>query len=271
MQLTSTATIEIVDGCHLKCDFCYNFNRTPSFKQIKLDLVEKFIDKYDHYLWRKGYTSWGEPLLHREFVTIAKMVNGTNSDLYTSFSFAPLPDRYFEAMNNFARVGVSLTGLTQDVYDLCRHGGNLEWVMTNVKRLSEIIDKTKTRVSIFFLTHKDNEHQLKEAEELFTGMGFRFTASRLFYPIEGLLEGVNYPYLKDKKYSIQRRRSICRELRNPRINVDGNHVLCCGTRNVPIDFTIDDDVPQELLIETKMKHPLCEKCREHQYWRMVCA
>jgi MoaA/NifB/PqqE/SkfB family radical SAM enzyme len=236
-----------------------------------LGIVEKFLDKYSHYLWRKGYTSWGEPLLHKEFLTIAKMVEGTNSDLYTSFAFAPLPDKYFVAMNNFERIGVSLTGLTQDTYGTYRHGGNLEWVLENIRRLAKTIDGARTRVSVFFLTHQGNEHQLKEAEELFVGMGLHFTPSRLFYQVEGMLEGFNPPYLKEKKYQIQRRNSICRELRNPRISVYGNHLLCCGTRNVPIGFTLDDNVPQELLIETKMKHPLCEKCREHQYWRMICA
>lgn len=266
MELKMTvAMAELVDGCRLKCTLCYNNIRTPSFRQMELSMLEKFITKY--LPWRKGYTNWGEPLLHTEFLTIAEMIKGTNSDLHSSFSLN-IPDSYFEVMNNFKRIDVSLSGITQDVYGLYHKGGDCGLVLNNIRKLSEAIGKD-TRVIIHFLIHKDNEHQYEEAVDLFADMQFLVEAVRTWYQIEGMLEGFAHPYLKGKEYHYRRGRFNCKEVRNPKIDVNGNHLLCCATRNVKIGFTLDDDVPEELLIETKMKHPLCQKCQETQHWRMI--
>jgi len=262
----TVAMAEIVDGCRLKCVLCYNNIRTPSFRQMELGTLEKFITKY--FPWRKGYTSWGEPLLHTEFLTIADMIKGSNSDLHSSFSL-DIPDEYFKVMGNFDRINISLSGLTQDVHELYHKGGNCSLTLKNIRKLLDNVDREKTKLYIHFLVHRDNEYQLKEAEELFTNMGFIFIPVRLFYQIEGMLEGFSHPYLKGKEYDFHRRSFYCKEVRNPRIDIDGRHMLCCGTRNVPIGFTLDDDVPEELLIETKMKHPLCRKCQETKHWRMI--
>lgn len=262
----TVAMCEIVDGCRLKCELCYNRSRTPSFRQMELKTLEKFIIKY--LPWRKGYTNWGEPLLHTEFLTIADMVKWTNSDLHSSFSLE-IPDSYFEAMNNFMRIDITLSGITQDAYEHYHHGGDCALVLRNIKKLAGVIDGTSTRAIIHFLIHKDNEHQYKEAEEFFNSMGFPVEAVRLWYQIEGMLEGFDHPYLKSKDYHYPRRVFNCKEVHNPKVDIDGNHLLCCATRNVKIGFTLDDDVPEELLIETKMNHPLCKRCQETEHWRKV--
>jgi organic radical activating enzyme len=74
---------ELVDGCQLKCVLCWNRNRARSFKQMELTTVERILNRYGRQ--RIDWFNWGEPLLHKGFPIIAKMVRRTKSCISTIF------------------------------------------------------------------------------------------------------------------------------------------------------------------------------------------
>jgi len=250
---------ELVDGCQLKCTLCWNRNRVGSFRQMELTTVEKILNRYGNQ--RIDWFNWGEPLLHKRFPTIAGMIRGTRSCISTNFSLS-IPDSYFDLLQNFKTIVVSMSGITEPVYNLYHKGGNFNLVMENIKKLS---DKKKTRLMVRWLGHKDNEFQYQEAVEYFNNIGYEVEKITLNCEVEELLEGFEHPYLKPRENN---RESSCPIIKRPTIGVDGQYFLCCASHNVPTGISVFDDFTDEEIINIKMDIDLCKRCREGKYWRM---
>lgn len=250
---------DIVDTCNLRCTLCWNRNRKGSSKQMELATVEKILNKYRGR--RIDWFNWGEPLLHKDLITISEMVRGTRSCVSTNFSLK-LSDDYFDALQNFKIVVVSMSGITSSVYDLYHNLGNFDLVMENIKKLS---DKKRTRLLIRWLSHKDNEHQYEQAVKYFGEMGYEVERATLNCEVEELMEGFEHPYLKPK---VSNRKKQCPIIGRHVIGVDGQYFLCCASHNIPIKISINDNISDEDMINIKMNTNLCQKCQEGKYWRM---
>ena len=124
---------ELVDGCHLKCELCWNKDRKPQFKNMPLDIVEMVLDKYGKE--DIDWYNWGEPLLHKKFIAFAEMIKGTRSRVSSSLSFKLSEDKR-KSLRNFHQVVVSLSGMTEDVYKRYHKGGNFNLVKKTLKALT---------------------------------------------------------------------------------------------------------------------------------------
>jgi hypothetical protein len=228
---------------------------------MELSMVDKVLKKYPGQ--RIDWFNWGEPLLHKEFLTITEMVKGSLSCISTNFSLK-LSDDYFEAMQNFNIVIVSMSGITPEVYNLYHRGGQFDLVMGNIEKLAA---KKRTRLVIRYLLHKDNQHQLQQATDLFGPWGYEVEPVPLNCEVEDLIAGFEHPYLRPK-IRYRRPEFRCTPINRPTFDVEGNHLLCCTSHNVKIGLTIDDNVSGRQLIRAKMKTDLCQTCQKNGYWRM---
>jgi hypothetical protein len=232
---------------------------------MELKTVQKILDKYggvrDQVI---GWFNWGEPLLYKEFVPFTKMIKGTRSVISSNFSLH-VPDSYFEGMYNFETIYVSLSGLTPDIYKIYNVGGNFDLVMRNIKMVSDCHFR---RVVLRWQEHKYNRPFHNEAKAFAESMGFQFEAIGLNCEVEELVDGSDHELLRVPKFRGKSRGEECRLLWWTVLDVDGNHLLCCTTHNVPIGPTIDDIIGRRSLRKAKMNTPLCQKCRENGYWRM---
>jgi len=248
---------ELVDGCHLKCALCWNRNRKPDFRNMPLDVVEMVIDKYGSKGRGIDWYNWGEPLLHKDFVTFSDMVKGTKSRVSSSLSFK-LSDDKREALVNFIKVVVSLSGMTEDIYRYYHHGGDFKTVIQNLESL------TRKNVRVQWLEHPLNAHQLDECKEYCRAIGVEFFRKGLNCEVENLRDGFKHKFIKT--YRVPRPK--CYIKNDIVIGADGEYLLCCASHNVKIGLNIRDDVSHEEIIAAKDKVKLCQECSERGLWKM---
>lgn len=252
---------ELVDGCNLRCALCWNRNRKGSFDQMEMKTVQDILKKFPNE--RIDWFDWGEPLLHKNFIEIARTIKGTKSNISSNFSLE-LPDSYFKEIQNFNTIFVSFSGMDEETYNKYHCGGNFGLVVRNIKKL---IDQKNTKICMQYLYHQDNKDQFSHALEFFTDMGFdEVNKVRLNCEIEEWLNGFKHPYLRDN-YGCKKEGFHCVPFHRLTIGVHGEHFLCCMTHNVPVHVTIYDMNSREEVMFLKKKHPLCAKCQEKEIWR----
>jgi MoaA/NifB/PqqE/SkfB family radical SAM enzyme len=228
---------------------------------MKVKTVEEILNKFPDE--RIDWFDWGEPLLHKDFLTIAEMVKGTQSNISTNFSLE-VPDEYFKAMQNFNIIYVSISGMTPKVYNLYNNGGNFNLVMSNLEKL---IQQKKTKIFIQYLYHPENKQHYELARYRFLGLGAdEVNKVKLNCEIEERIEGFTHPYLRTN-YGAKAERFKCVPYHRVTIGVHGEHFLCCMTHNVPIGATIDDEISRHDIKHLKLQTPICIECREKEYWR----
>lgn len=252
---------ELVDGCQLRCALCWNRARVPSKNQMSMEVFNKILEKYGRAS-RIDWFNWGEPLLHKEFVTIAERLQGTNSRISTNFSL-PLSDEYLRALNNFKIVYISLSGMTEQVYRIYHRGGDFNLVFENIKRFMAL---NTTHVRIRWLQHKYNQRQYHWCRKFCKLRGIRFEPIPLNVEVENLLDETFSDELFEDREKRQKR-SACHIREWLPIGYDGRYYLCCASHNVDTGYTVFDDITPVELIEVKKKLPLCIKCQEYEVFK----
>jgi hypothetical protein len=203
------------------------------------------------------------------------MVKDSFSGISTNFSHKNLSDDYFEMMQNFKIVYVSMSGITPGIYSLYHRGGNLEWVMANIEKLAA---KKRTQLVIRWLSHEDNQHQYKDAAKIFTDMGYDMEPVPLNCEVEEIIENFDHRYLRKPRFRCRKEGFRCISIHRPTIGVNGEHFVCCTSHNVPVyddsgtfnALTVDNDgdISRNKLMRLKKKTELCRKCQEVGAWRM---
>ena len=230
---------------------------------MSLKTVDKVLLRYGNVSSQTiSWFNWGEPLLHREFEIFAGMVKGTRSAISSNFSLR-ITDARMESLQNFRTIYVSMSGITPELYQLYNVGGDLSLVMSNLKRLSALKCR---RVIIRWESHRYNAHQQAKAKDMAEGFGFGFEPILLNCMVEEQIEEFWHPLLSCSY--IHKRPGKCKMLKWTPIDVDGNYLLCCASRNVKIGYNIDDNVSDADLVAARLKTDLCTICRDRQYWRM---
>jgi MoaA/NifB/PqqE/SkfB family radical SAM enzyme len=232
---------------------------------MSLETAAKVLSKYRNSREQQiAWYSWGEPLLYKQFVELSKMVRGTRSVISSNFSLN-IPDTYFEGLQNFETVYISLSGLNADVYNIYHQGGIFDLVMRNIKKLSSYKCR---RVVIRWLEHKYNKFQHEQARQFAESFGFRFEPTHLTCEVEELIEGFDHDLLRVPKFKETSDNAYCKQLRWTPIDVDGNYLLCCSSHNVKIGYTIDNEVSSRELRKAKLRTEICHTCNKRELWKM---
>jgi MoaA/NifB/PqqE/SkfB family radical SAM enzyme len=254
---------ELVDQCNLACTVCPSRFREQTRRQMSLSTIEKILKIYPDR-WIHWY-SWGEPLLHKDFFKVADLIKESSSRISTNFSLK-LDYEYFKAMRKFKMVTISLSGMTQEVYEINHKGGKLDLVMENIDKLLTYRLNPRDTV-INWLSHKNNEFQKPLIEKFCKDNGIVFNSCPIVCTIEELDAGFEHELLQNPKFPYEESKG-CRIVSWIPIDVDGNYLLCCASQNVRIGYTIDDNVSAQTLVKARQRTELCTRCREKGLWRM---
>jgi hypothetical protein len=228
---------------------------------MPLSIAKKVISKYGNM--PISWFNWGEPLLYNELPALSKMVQGTKSMLSSNISHK-LSDEKIEAIQHFAEIFVSISGVTAETYGIYHRGGNFKLVMENLRRLAPL---RGVMVTVKWLDHPQNQHERAACEAMCRELGVGFGSGDLCCEVENLVEGFDHPLLKDPKFPYQTLEQ-CSLRRMITIGVDGTYQLCCASHNVLTGYTIDDDISVDELDRVKAELPLCKLCHERKFWRM---
>ena len=178
--------IDISPLCNLRCTVCVHARPTaddpspPRFNRsqmMSLDAYQRIIDEIAGRSTAVSLYYLGDPLMHPQLdeMCARAMSAGLNSHVSTNFSFR-LPDERMLSLvtSGLTHLTVCVDGLTQEAYARTRVGGNIELVLSNLKRLVALRDslgRVYPRVEVQYIKFQHNVEQLSAALELFERLG----------------------------------------------------------------------------------------------------
>ena len=148
--LPSIVKIDISPTCTLSCPTCLHANpegrnrpllsaqRFPASDRMDVEHYNQIIKQITGKAVAVSLFYYGDPLAHpniAEFIKIA--VNADLAVHITSHLSYNMPESRIAALVDagLSHITVAVDGATQDIYEVTRVGGRLDWVMRNLERL----------------------------------------------------------------------------------------------------------------------------------------
>ena len=172
-------TIDPTNHCNLKCPLCVTGEGDTSVEYglFKLDKYKKVVDIFSKWAQNIQLFSWGEPILNKSFVEMIRYTSQKPHKIrtITTVNLNATNDEQIKGLltSSLDALHVSIDGVTQEVYEKYRVGGNLETVLNNLKKLiaAKKLYNSSTKVQWDFIVMKHNEHQIEEAKKMASDFG----------------------------------------------------------------------------------------------------
>lgn len=165
--------VDPVNLCNLKCPLCATGMGEIARVKKRMD-YEHFkhaIDQVSDWAYEVSLYNWGEPLLHKDIFDMIAYARSKRLATLMSSNLSVhkqgLMDRILES--GLDELTVSIDGVTQEVYEKYRVGGNLDLVLKNLEYLMNRREQLGLRtpyVEWQFITFKHNEHEMDGARQL---------------------------------------------------------------------------------------------------------
>lgn len=165
----TTVSIEPTTSCNLRCPECPSGLRSFSRPTGMLDFLQykTMIGLLGDYLTYLHLYFQGEPYLHPQFLELVKA-----ADQKRIFTATSTNAYYLNAENvdktlrsGLKQLIVSVDGITQEVYENYRIGGNLQKVTEGIRLLTQTRKERGLkfpRIVLQFLVTGKNEHQIPD-------------------------------------------------------------------------------------------------------------
>jgi radical SAM protein with 4Fe4S-binding SPASM domain len=171
--------IEPVNICNLKCTECPTGTNdlTRPKGSIATSAFTQYIEQIKKTAWHVNLYFQGEPFMHPEFAGLVRIAK--NSGLVTSTS----TNGHYLSYNKAKKVVeagldiaiVSYDGITQDIYEKYRVGGDLDKVKEGIENLNKAKKDYKSGTPLIigqFLAFNHNEHQINKFKTKALKYGF---------------------------------------------------------------------------------------------------
>ena len=171
-------SVEPTTACNLRCPECPSGLRsfTRPTGHIALELYEHVLEQLAPDLIFLTLYFQGEPYIHPRFLEMVRLA--ANKGLYTISStnahFLTEENARATVESGLDRLIVSLDGLSQETYESYRREGNLEEVLSGLRRLLKWKKRLKSRkphVVLQFLVVRPNEHEIPAVHKLARELG----------------------------------------------------------------------------------------------------
>ncbi|MFD2203702.1 radical SAM/SPASM domain-containing protein [Shivajiella indica] len=168
----TTLSIEPTTSCNLRCPECPSGLRSFTRPTGMLDeeLFRKVIQETGKYLTYLHLYFQGEPFLHPRFTKLVNLADKEGIFTSTSTNAHYLTSKNVDDIisSGLKQLIVSMDGITQDVYEHYRVGGNLtkvtEGLQLFLSRRNELNSKFP-RIILQFLVTGKNEHQIPDLKK----------------------------------------------------------------------------------------------------------
>jgi MoaA/NifB/PqqE/SkfB family radical SAM enzyme len=166
--------IDISPLCHMACTMCVHAkprgDGDPLHDQelhgrMTLGQFARIVDEVKGKSLAISMYYMGDPYAHSQVDDFCRVAfdAGMNVHLSTSFSFPFSDDRISRiAKSGVTHLTVCVDGATQEIYEVSRVGGRLDWVMANLRRLAAYRNREGLRypkIEIQFISFPHNRHQ----------------------------------------------------------------------------------------------------------------
>ena len=141
ISMPKLITVEPTNHCDLKCPLCPTGigDKSVEYGLLRLEKFKKVIDIFGKWAQTIQLFSWGEPTLNKSFI---EMIRYASQDPYkirssTSVNLNNVTDEQIKGLltSNLDLLTISIDGITQEIYEKYRVGGNLKTVFDNLKKL----------------------------------------------------------------------------------------------------------------------------------------
>ena len=239
--------IEPTDICNLKCPLCPSGNGTLKRAKgyMSLSVFKKVIDESKDktsllVLWNQG-----EPFLNKDFLEMVRYASDHKLFSLVSTNANIMPDAEELVKSGLDSLIISIDGATQETYNKYRVNGDLETVISNVKKI--VVAKRKLKsitpfINWQFLVMKHNEHELEEIKKIAKETGvdnvifktvqiYQKSDIKEFLPINPKfrrykIEGDNF----ELKFGVKNR--CYRIWTKPVVNWNGEMSICCFDKDI---------------------------------------
>jgi len=176
--LPPAISIELSSRCNLVCPECITgaglLTRKNEF--ISYTLAEKIAAE----LRGRTLSAWlyfqGESMMHPRFFDILELFREMNPVISTNGHFLDGETCVKLASSPLRRIIISYDGVTPDVYNMYRRGGDHARVTEGIRRLSGKISETGSsiKIELQFLLHRGNETEAPAAAAFAASVGADF-------------------------------------------------------------------------------------------------
>lgn len=157
--------LQITDRCNLKCRHCYIGK--PLNNELSVDNIRKILAEFEDMQGLRLLITGGEPLIHRDFEEINKMLPyfAFRKILFTN---GLLLNRELIERLNVHEIQFSVDGLEHG-HEAVRGKGTYNAV---IRRIEDVLAKG-IAVSVATMIHKENIDEFDEMEKLFRNMNIK--------------------------------------------------------------------------------------------------
>jgi MoaA/NifB/PqqE/SkfB family radical SAM enzyme len=241
---------EVTTACNLDCPLCFTHVHARASRFLDADHFDRFLESARGRLSFVNFHIQGEPLLHpRLFEMVARC---TRAGVRTGFATnGMLLDRHLAEVfeSGLSHLTVAIDGCTREDYDLYRHGGDFDHVVSNTRqvvaekqrrgsqsptlRIQTIMfpynEDKEPEILAFLRSFGADEIRLKQPSYCTGGEGVEPRAKSLaFLEVAG-------PDREQRKYArtatsaggLYRDRRLCPQLERASVLSDGRIVACC--------------------------------------------
>lgn len=238
-------SIEPTTACNLRCPQCpsglRSFNRPTG--HLQMHDFQSWLPKWLSHIWYLNFYFQGEPFLNEEVYRCIRLAHAAGVFTSTSTNGHYLTPMNCEetVLSGLDQLTVSVDGVTQDIYELYRVGGQLEKVKSGIQNLvtaKRQLKKNNPHIVFQFLVIRDNVHQMEAAKNLAkelhcdeirfkTAQVYDFNSGSGFIPETEVYS--RYKKNSDGSYAIDNKFSnhCWRMWSSPVITWDGRVVPCC--------------------------------------------
>lgn len=166
--------LDISPVCNLKCPDCPTGARKEGLTKgiMTLDAFERFFEMVAGNVKNIAFYNWGEPFLNKYFLDMVKICTSHNvvTEIDTNLSATDFSD---DDAFNIIKSGLtiirpSIDGISQEIYEKFRVGGDLSRVMKNIRKLIAAKKELGAPTIIYFkfIVSSYNEHEVQGALDL---------------------------------------------------------------------------------------------------------
>ncbi len=162
--------IEPTNICNLQCPLCSTGIGAETRKKGILDFTtfKNFIDQLSDSILLLSLQNWGEPTLVDELPKMIKYAAEKNIFVRLSTNFSiKYKDDYLEKLmsSGLGILVMDLDGTTQEIYEKYRKNGDLNLVISNIKKAVQIKKDQNLKFPILqtrMIVMNQNEHQIDD-------------------------------------------------------------------------------------------------------------
>jgi MoaA/NifB/PqqE/SkfB family radical SAM enzyme/predicted SAM-dependent methyltransferase len=241
-------TIETALACNLRCPECAIGSDAISSRAkgyLKFDKFKIIADKIRPYVKYLYLHLWGEPMLNKEiFKMIEYSSKFTKTNISTNANIVDEEVAEKLILSGVSDIIVSIDGMTQNIYEKYRVGGDVEKAKNGLKYLTFYNNKNGNKVNIIpqFIVFKHNQHEMEDFRNFCSSLGLQtfFKAPYIRYDDSNFAYADNMEYHRAEFSSIKSIKDEMRNCVNPRnvftMNIDGSVIICCHDYNKHTNF-----------------------------------